>query len=178
MATATLMTAEEVDALVANGADLELIHGEAIEIVSANYEHNNLLAAIIEETRPQLRRTAWGDCIPETDFVFGDHRMRPDIALIRAENAAKADRRRVPVRVVPDVVVEIASPSETAPNLEAKVAAYLESGVSEAWTFFIGTRRVYVHSSDGVRRLGPGGKLTSPVIPDLELDLDSLFANL
>jgi Uma2 family endonuclease len=178
MATATLMSAEEFDNLVANGADLELIHGEAIEIVSANYEHNKLLARTIEETGPQLRRLKWGDCIPGTDFVFGEHRMRPDLALIRAENATRADRRRVPVRVIPDIVVEIASPSESELDQEVKVAAYLDNGVREVWVFFIDTRRVYVHSETGVRRLGPGGKLTTPVVPGLELDLDSLFADL
>ncbi|MDX2180046.1 MAG: Uma2 family endonuclease [Bryobacteraceae bacterium] len=172
------MTAEEFDTLVANGADLELIHGEAIEIVSANYEHNKFLARTIEETGPQLRRSKWGDYIPETDFVFGEHRMRPDLALIRAENAALADRHRVPVRVIPDIAVEIASPTEGASDLDVKVAAYLDHGVLEVWVFFIHTRRVYVHSASGVRRLGPGGKLTTPVVPGLELDLDSLFADL
>jgi Uma2 family endonuclease len=179
MAPQVLMTAAEFDALPREeGVTLELLNGEVIERMSANYEHNRLLVRAGGKIGSRLEEMSWGDVIPTTDFMFGEHRLCPDIALINARNAARADRRRVPVRVIPDIAIEIASPSETAPHLETKVAAYLENGVLEVWVFFLDPRRVYVHSLDQVRRLRPGDILTTPAVPGLELDLDSLYANL
>jgi Uma2 family endonuclease len=179
MATATLMTAEEFDALLQEtDADLELIDGEAIEIMSANIEHNLLSSALTGHIQPRLRELSWGHIVPETLFVFGEHRYRPDLALIGAARLAKADRRRIPVRIVPNIAVEIVSPSESFTHLDRKIAGYLDHGADEVWVFVIDTRHVYVHTTEGTRRIGPRGRLTTPVVPGLEVDLDSVFAGL
>lgn len=176
MATQTLMTAEEFDRLpVEDGRSYELIRGELVELSSANFEHNTILANLMFELVGHLRRTRWGQAIPETQFSLGVERPQPDVAVLSAAKAAQVNRHAVPVQVVPDVTVEIVSPGELAVRLYEKVQLYLEAGVAEVWVVYPAQRHVCVHTRTDVRRLSADDMLESAAVPGFAVRVSDLF---
>lgn len=176
MATQTLMTAEEFDRLpVEDGRSYELIRGELIELSSASFEHNTALMRLLFLLEMHLHRDRQAIAVPETQFSLGGERPQPDVAVLSAAKAAQVDRRAVPVQVVPDVTVEIVSPSETAERLEEKVRLYLEAGVAEVWVMYPASRQVHVHTRSGMRRLGADDILESAAVPGFSVRVSDLF---
>ena len=178
MATQTLMTAEQFDRLPEEeGRRYELLDGELIEVASANPEHNGIETCMLAELWPYLRRTGWGMAIPDTEFDLGlDKRLRPDIAVIRAERWSRMNRRAIPVKIVPDIAVEIVSPCEYAKELDGKVRAYLGAGVVEVWVIYPDGRHMFVHTSTEVRHSTEQGRIESSLLPGWSMTLADLFA--
>src|SRR5207249_3214050 len=104
--------------------------------------------------------------LPETEFALGPRRrLKPDLALLPIEKWAQSDFDRVPVRAIPDIVVEIVSPSETAVELDRKIRAYREAGVSEVWVAYPGGHHVDVYSANPLRVFEAGQSLESELLP-------------
>jgi Uma2 family endonuclease len=117
--------------------------------------------------------------LPETDLaVRADTRLRPDFGFFCAETWEKVDRKRVPVVQIPDIAVEIISPSETATTINRKVDAYLKWGVQEVWLIEPEIRTLFVHTLAGAQRLSEGAMLTSEFVPGWRLQISELFENL
>jgi Uma2 family endonuclease len=176
MATHTLMTAEQFDQLPEEeGKRHELLDGELIEMASANLEHNVILTNGLFELEMFFRQHPVGRAIPETEFALGTERLQPDIAVLLGEKYGQADRRRIPVVVVPDIAVEIVLPSEPAAHLDHKVRAYLQAGVAEAWVIYPDGRHMYVHTGAGARFLADTDVLETPVLPGWSMPVGNLF---
>lgn len=77
-----------------------------------------------------------------------DTLRQPDVAFVRAGRLPPLEQRRSYSPVVPDLAVEIRSPSNTARELAAKVADYLRSGVRLVWVVELDTQTVTVHTPD------------------------------
>jgi Uma2 family endonuclease len=75
---------------------------------------------------------------------------RPDVAFVTFDRWPE-DRpmpyRGNPVDVVPDLVVEVASPTDDAEDLVAKAHEYLEAGVRLVWLVYPRSRVVYAYES-------------------------------
>jgi Uma2 family endonuclease len=84
----------------------------------------------------------------------------------------------------PDLVVEVLSPSTEARDKNDKFHAYRKAGVKEYWIVDVkkSSITVYQLQSDGNYDAGtvnnPGKKVTSSVLPGLEIDLQELFFEL
>jgi Uma2 family endonuclease len=108
-----------------------------------------------------------------------DLQRRPDVAFI--SNARWPYNRRVPnVAVwdmVPDLAVEVVSPSNTAFEIQRKIHEYFDAGVSRVWIIYPPQQEVYVFGSTTrieVLQLGQdldGGEL----LPGFRLPLATLF---
>jgi len=176
MATHTLMTAEQFDQLPYDEERrLELIDGELIEMSSPNPEHQEVLTNLVAAVKPFMRQHSLGTVIADTDFAFGTDRLRPDLIILLAEKWAQVDRHKVPVRIIPDVVVEIISPSETASHLERKIAIYRKHGVVEVWVIHADQRHMYVHSTTGIRELHDTDTLACSLLPGWTVALAEVF---
>ena len=81
------------------------------------------------------------------------------------------------LEVVPELLVEVVSPTNTAAELDGKVTEYLDAGVKLVWVIYPATRHAFVHRADGTVELAPtGGMLRGEdIIPGFELPLTSLF---
>jgi Uma2 family endonuclease len=180
MATQTLVTAEQFDKLpLEEGEQYELLDGELLEMPSANLTHNAILTILGGSLVNYLRPQSLGMCVVETEFAVGpSRRLKPDAAVLLAEKWAAADRLRIPVQVIPDLVFEIVSPSESAYNLERKVAAYLDAGTTEAIVIYPDPPHAYVHTTSNIRKVAGTETLTSAVLPGWSLPLAELFAGL
>src|SRR3974390_1056395 len=144
MATKTLLTVADYAALdEPEGVRYELSEGELIVTPSADYYHNRI--------RDRFNRLlAWaetqnlGVVISEMDFkLVGEGARSPDVAFIRAERLRGADLGRVPLLVVPDLIIEIVSENDRAADLLLRVSQYLAAGAKAVWLFYANTRVAY-----------------------------------
>ena len=178
MTTPTLITAEQFDQLPEEQGRFELLDGELIELSSTTPRHNDIVGNVLISMKPQMLRQKTGMVVLGTEFAIGQDRLRPDIAILLAAKWAQVDMDRVPVKVIPDVAIEVVSPSESALQLERKIARYLAGGVQEVWVIYPDPRTLYVHTSAGVRRLTATDILKSPLLEGWSTVVGDLFSSL
>ncbi len=107
--------------------------------------------------------------------------VQPDFLLVRRERADIIRDRRI--YGVPDLIIEILSPSNPEHDLDLKRHLYARAGLPEYWIVRPATRDVLVywepHPVSGdftqVRLIPPDGELVSPTLP-LRLIVADLFA--
>ena len=106
---------------------------------------------------------------------------RTDIAFVSYQRWAK--ERKVPRDghawdVVPNLCIEVVSPTDGAEELETKVIEYFRVGVEMVWVVYPLAGRFYVYeSSTQVRRLTANDELDGgAVLPGFRLALAELFA--
>jgi Uma2 family endonuclease len=89
---------------------------------------------------------------------------------------AEAERRGFPP-LCPDLVVELASPSDTPAELRRKMALYAANGASLGWLLLPESRRVEIWSPASPPRRSEARHLdASSLFPGLVLDLDEIWA--
>lgn len=104
---------------------------------------------------------------------------RPDVAFVSYEHWPK--RRKVPSTnawgVVPDLAVEVVSPTNTAESVLSKVLEYFEAGVRLVWVIYPNQHLVQVYESPTlIRVLRHGDQLDGgPILPGFQLSLATLF---
>jgi len=179
--TKTLMTIEEFERLPDDGARLELVRGEVIEMTPAGSEHSEIGlvvgAALLTAARSSRAGRAFGaDC----GFVLAEDPptvREPDAAFVRAERLPSG---RVPKSFfpgAPDLAVEVVSPGDTATELRAKVGEYFAAGAQLVWVVYPDEREVYVYRSPtDIEVVRADGVLNAdPVLPGLALCVADIF---
>src|SRR5207244_2037726 len=103
-----------------------------------------------------------------------------DVAFVSDERWPRA--RRVPDDaawdVVPDLAIEVVSPSNIANEVVAKVGEYFRAGVQRVWVVYPKQPLVYVYESPtaAIRVLRVGDELDgAPLLPGFRLPLATLF---
>jgi Uma2 family endonuclease len=174
------MTAEQFDALPEeDGRKWELLDGELIEVSSATPKHNRIMGRLYKLLDTFAEQKKLGAVLMETDLaVRANTRLRPDMGFFSAETWRTVDIEVVPVKQIPDIAVEIISPSETATTINRKVDAYLKWGVQEVWLIDPEIRTLFVHTLTGAQSLSEGAFLTSEFVPGWRLQIADLFENL
>jgi Uma2 family endonuclease len=110
--------------------------------------------------------------------ILGRQIRIPDVSFIRWERLPQG-REPVPA-VSPDLAVEVLSESNTEREIQGKLGEYFTGGTRLAWIIDPRTRtaRIY-HAPDQWTLVDEAGSLTGgDVLPDFELKLKSLFAEL
>ena len=181
MATTKQTTAEELMALPDDGWQYELIEGVLHRMAPAGLEHGEIETRfIVHLSRHVDAQNAGKVYTGDTGFFFGRHPdvvMAPDVAFIRADRLPPPAERRGYSPVIPDLAVEIASPSDDQAKVDAKVARYLAAGVPLVWVTSPRTRTVAVHRPGeqsrvyGVDDVLDGGD----VLPGFRLQVADIF---
>jgi Uma2 family endonuclease len=146
MATKTPLTIEQYIALGEDppGVRYELSDGELIVTPSSSSFHNDIRDVFNGRLRAFLDTHKIGRVISETDVQLGENTVRrPDVAFIRKERLEGVDRKHTPLTAIPNLVIEVISPSDRASDLMKKVSQYLEAGVQVVWFFDPETLRAY-----------------------------------
>ncbi len=108
-----------------------------------------------------------------------DLQRRPDLAFVSYQRwpRGRAVPRTAAWDVVPDLAIEVISPTNLASAVLAKVAEYFEHGVRCVWVVYPIEEQVYVYDSvTSVRILTRSDRLAVPsILPQFELPLESLF---
>ena len=84
----------------------------------------------------------------------------------------------------PDLIVEILSPGNSRKEMKDKFEIYQENGVQEYWIVFPDFQSIQVFRLNeqgtyvGLPPVVPGDILMTPIIPDLKIDVASIFEGL
>ncbi|PYJ03220.1 MAG: hypothetical protein DME25_12830 [Verrucomicrobia bacterium] len=153
----------------------ELLYGQVFQKMSESPRHCVLFMRLLELLQ---RAVPSGLHVrPEQPIICGDSEPEPDLSVIHG--SINDYRREHPSTA--ELVVEICVSSHDYDR--SKLRAYAISGVKEVWLVLEPERQIEVHRQPAGQQFaqrtihGPGGQLTSGVLPQLVLDLDALFAD-
>lgn len=98
-----------------------------------------------------------------------------DIAFISRERAPGPLSETI-IDSVPDLAIEVMSPSNAADDIRLKVRQLLQAGCSQVWVVYPSLREVDVHSADGMRSFREGDTLSAPdILPGFEIAVTDIF---
>jgi Uma2 family endonuclease len=186
VAVAERMTAEQYLALEPSDSDpprSELIDGEVV-VNAPRWRHQKvtgeLFGALREWARAQAGR---GQAILAVDVQLDKRNVfEPDI-LWYAQDRVPADDTEPP-SPLPDLAVEVRSPSTWRYDIGAKKSGYERHGLPELWLVDTAADEVLAFrrsapgapSFDTALELARGDTLKSPLLPGFALRVDELFA--
>lgn len=183
MATATRLTAEQYYSITVEGDGKQLVDGEIV-VNEPRFPHWLLHSRVISALDAWIRAgDGRGVAGPAIDIRVDDHNVfGPDVVWF-ADERPPLNHRGYPA-AVPDLCVEIRSPSTWRYDIGAKKRAYEEGGLPELWLVDGEASSVLVYrrstpdvqTFDVTRELAGEEMLTSPQLPEFELPLDDIFA--
>ena len=147
------LTADDLLRLRGQGVRGELIEGEFHELVSSGREHGELVMNLGGLMRTFIRPRRLGRLYGSDSGVLlerdPDTVREPDIAFISAERAPAGVRVTGYDEQVPDLVVEVASPTDSRREVREKALMWKSHGVRIVWAIYPDTRSVEVYGEDG-----------------------------
>ena len=156
----------------------ELDDGELIEMTRPAYRHNRILQNLLIELELYFRRHPIGEALLSENLyaLTPTTRRAPDVAVILGDRRAELWDAKV-ISIIPDIAVEILSPSETSPRIHRKLNQYFQAGVKEVWLIAPESREAEIWTGPTLpaRTLVEGDSLGSPLLPGFTLELGSLF---
>jgi Uma2 family endonuclease len=178
--TKVLLTAEEFDNYpFEEDKRYELDEGELIETTRPAYKHNRVVKNLVFDVGRYLRASRVGELlISENVYALAPlTRRSPDAAVILGDRSAELENAKV-IPIVPEIAVEVLSPSETPRMIHRKLRQYFAAGVKEVWLIDPEPREVEIWTGPALpdRVLAPGDVLTSALLPGFALLLAELFA--
>ena len=176
-----LLTADDLLILYSKGVNAELIRGVLCEHVSAGMEHGEIVVNFITGLRGFVKPRKLGRVFGSDSGVWlernPDTVREPDVAFISAERLPLSVRVRGYSEIVPDLVVEIASPSDSRRGVNDKALMWLHFGVPLVWAAHPDTRTVDVYRPGRpVVTVGDDGALDgAPALPGFMLPVADVF---
>ena len=175
-----LFTYADLNDLPADSNRYEIVAGELIVTPAPRFEHQFVLANILEFLKTWLEQERrWRAFPAPIDLVVGPYDVvQPDVMVLETN---EIDRFRE-IGVVdrpPRVVVEVLSPGTASTDLRAKLALYARFGVPEYWTIDPRTRdmTIFVLEAEMYLRLPVSldGSVASRALPGCVLERDVVF---
>jgi Uma2 family endonuclease len=181
MPTVPRLSAAEFERLYL-GKRAELWRGEVREYMPAGPKHGKVALSIGAEIRAHARRGNLGVAFAaEPGFIVrtpaGESVLAPDAAFIRRERLPEGDLPSGFCPIVPDLVVEVVSPSDSETAIREKVNEWLAGGVLVVWVVDPQRRIVEVWTAEGMHQsLGEEDWLTGePVLPGFRVAVRDLL---
>ena len=158
----------------------EIVDGERVEKVRSAYA-GWIAAELHDHLSAFLRGKSIGKSIPELVFVLDEERnlrRRPDVAFLSSEKwpVGAPPPPMGDWHVIPDIAVEVLSPSNRYEDVLFKLREYFHYGVREVWLISPAARVAQVFTaSDKLRTFDVGESLASPLIPGWSIAIDTLL---
>ena len=159
----------------------EIVDGERKELEAMGAFEVMLASTLSAHMGPFALKHKLGAVVTEMLFVLdaeGDQQRRPDVAFVSYQRwPEKTIARTNAWNVVPDLAVEVVSPTNLAEAIDAKVTDYFAAGVRLVWVIYPESGRVYVYDSpDGCRVLERSDALDGgEVLPGFRLPIETLY---
>ena len=152
-----LLTAADLMRLYSKGIRGELIMGVLYETMATGGEHGEIAANLTIELGVFVKPRRLGRLATSDSGVLlernPDTVREPDIAFFSTETLPQDVIVRGYYQVIPDLVVEIASPNDSRREVNAKVQMWLSYGVRLVWAIYPTTRTVESHPQRGAPTL-------------------------
>lgn len=172
----TLLTAEELLRLDAQGVRGELVRGVFCEVMSAGYRHGMIVARLVARLVDYADERLCGTVVASDTGILlerdPDTVREPDIAFTSADRLPPSAAPTGYSDVIPDLVVEVASPSDRPGHVAERAEMWLGFGVRLIWVVQPGSGTVEARSAD----TQPAGVLQAETLTlDDELDGGSVL---
>ena len=174
--------ASEAAPEIPDDAHYEVLDGRRVETPRMGVYEIRIASTLIQLLGPYVRERGLGRVDTEMLFLIDPARnlqRRPDLAFV--SRARWPLDRKVPRTaawdVVPDLAVEVVSPSNSASGVVVKLTDYFRAGVGLVWVVYPLEDQVHVwESPSGSRVLTRGDVLDGgAAVPGFRLPLDELF---
>ena len=160
----------------------EVVDGIKVEVPPMGAWAGRVASRLMTKMNMAAEKTGAGEAMVEVLFRLkeGFPQRRPDIAIVSrhqlTDDMAGPDDPPV-YAVAPEIVVEVASPTNSLVAAEAKVREYFAAGARLVWVVFPTARRIPVYeSANSCKILDEGDVLDGgAVLPELRLPLADLF---
>ena len=159
----------------------EVVDGQVVEKTMGAFE-TGIASLLVEILGPFARANRLGRFFNEMLFridIGQDLQRRPDVAFV--SHARWPYNRRVPDvpvwDMVPDLAIEVISPSNSASAVHRKVHDYFKAGVSRVWVVYPEQAEVYIYSTPKqIEVVGVGQELDGgDLLPGFRLPVAILF---
>lgn len=158
----------------------EIVDGERVEKVMGAYA-SWITHRLATRLTIHIESAASGTVVSEVVFILDEDRnlrRRPDAAYLSSEKwpVGAPPPPTGDWSVVPDVAVEVLSPSNRYEDVLHKLREYFQYGVREVWLVSPAERIVQVFTSpETLRNFDVGESLSSPLIPGWTIAIETLL---
>ena len=176
-----LLTAGDLLRLYSRGVRGELIRGVLCETMPTGHEHGKIVMKLGAALSNFVESRELGTLVGSDSGVWlerdPDTVREPDIAFTSAEKIPLDARIAGYADVVPDLVVEVVSPSDSRREVHDKARMWVSHGVRLVWVVHPETRTVDVHRADvAVSTLGEDDILDGmDVLPGFSCNVSAVF---
>ncbi len=178
--TTRLLTFEEFERMPEQDSigKTELLDGELIEVPPSDLEHSrfakliyHLLFNALEAAHARGEAQDLGEVFLEAGYKMpGRHYFIPDVSVTHAAQAQAKYLMNSPA-----IAIEVVSESNTAREMEKKVAMYFRYGAREVWRVYSDPVHIVIHFNGSSRSINEGS-VTTPLLRGFELPLATLEA--
>ncbi len=185
MSTAIIAAAAPATSPLANGDNLyEILNGQRLELPPMSIMAVLIAGKTYYQLCAFLEQNHLGRAVMEGLFILDadkDLRRRPDVAFVSGQRWPLD--REIPAEgdwlVVPDLAVEVVSPTDVFRDVSRKVGEYFAHGVAQVWLVLPEDQLVYVYESlTQVRILTMRDELQGgQLLPGFRLPVAELFKN-
>jgi Uma2 family endonuclease len=172
------LTVDEFMTLPEGDRKLELHEGRVVDVSPASHRHSRIQKRMLRRLDDWCAAHTLNEPLPELPCRLDSGRLLvPDVGYVRdAARSAAADEAGW-LEGVPDLAVEVMSPSDRPADVRQKVQWYLDHGCSLLWLVDPQRRTATVYRPGAAtRHLGEGDILDGEdVLPGLELPLTALW---
>ncbi len=178
---ARLLTADDLLRLYSGGVRGELIRGVLCESMPAGQRHGKIVAKLVAALVNFVDVEGVGTVVAADSGVWlerePDTVREPDIAFTSVDRLPLGEDIPGYAEVVPDLVVEVASPSDSRREVNDKAHMWLSHSVRLVWVVHPETRTVDIHRSDAaVSTLAEDDALDGlDVLPGFACDVSAIF---
>jgi Uma2 family endonuclease len=166
----------------------ELLDGERVEWMPSVAIHAEILRAIVRLLEAFILKLGEGEVFYETTFILEYSKdwvkgsRIPDVMIYMGDRLAEYKKatpewKTRPYALVPDICIEIVSPTDSYSSIDRKVDLYLDDGVKEIWVIDPSTEKIWLHTKDKSVRLVKGELLESGILAEFTLELEKFFAS-
>jgi len=175
MTVVTMLTADELLRLPADGWRYELVRGELRKMSPSGARHGRVAAEIVGSLIAHMKRNRTGAVYSsETGFRIArqpDTVRAPDAAFVRSERITDTAGF---FEGSPDAAFEVTSPGDTYSEIEEKTLDWLRAGVKAVVIVDPRTKTVRVHRANGATSVEDVIEIDD-VIPGWRLPLAEIF---
>ena len=158
----------------------QLIQGELVTMTSPNTRHQRIIRLLTKSLETYLEKSPLGEIfLSPMDVVMGEGEVyQPDILFILESNQKIIEDTKI--NGIPDMIVEVLSPSNAYYDLVVKKKIYEQCGVKEYWIVdpLQNTLDLYVLHNNKFQhkiQIEKKGKIPSEIFPGLDLDLETIL---
>ena len=155
----------------------EWIDGNLVEKTGMTIRHSKIQANLAYYWKSYLLETGQGgEVYVELPCVTLRQGRRPDVCYLTPELVAQFSNNAT-LPQSPPLIAEIASPTDSAEDLFAKAAEYLESGCLEVWLIFPESNRLLIITQTQTLAFhSPDEVATQKVLSGFRVALSELFS--